>query len=67
MEVIDQKEIVKIYGQAETFADKIKLLLAKREQDFLCQEIAPKVIPQPQLLVKGHKDLNEDGKYLKRW
>eukprot|EP00957_Ditylum_brightwellii_P032691 2478032-Ditylum_brightwellii.AAC.1 len=52
-----------MHGQSETFADKIRPLLAKGEKDFLCEGIASKAIPQPQLLVKDHKDLNEDGKY----
>eukprot|EP00957_Ditylum_brightwellii_P075750 5756855-Ditylum_brightwellii.AAC.1 len=58
-----RKDIVRIRGEAEAFAAKVKLLLTKNEQDFLQEGIAYKAIPQPQLLVKDRKEPEEDGSF----
>eukprot|EP00957_Ditylum_brightwellii_P158100 12034380-Ditylum_brightwellii.AAC.1 len=55
-----RKDIVKIHGEAEAFATKVQLMLTKNEQDFLQEGIASKAIPQPQLLVKDHKEPNNN-------
>eukprot|EP00957_Ditylum_brightwellii_P183494 13977360-Ditylum_brightwellii.AAC.1 len=58
-----RKDIIKIHGEAEAFATKVQLMLTKNEQGFLQEGIASKAIPQPQLLVKDHKEPNDDGSF----
>eukprot|EP00957_Ditylum_brightwellii_P120758 9211285-Ditylum_brightwellii.AAC.1 len=60
---IKMKDIVKIHGEAESFVSKMQHMLTKNEQDFLKEGIASKTIPQPQLLVKDHKEPNNDGSF----
>eukprot|EP00957_Ditylum_brightwellii_P125396 9557515-Ditylum_brightwellii.AAC.1 len=56
-------DIVRIHGEAEAFAAKIRPLLTKNKRDFLREGITSKAIPQPQLLVKDHKPPEEDGSF----
>eukprot|EP00957_Ditylum_brightwellii_P210426 15364951-Ditylum_brightwellii.AAC.1 len=58
-----RKDIVKIHGEAEAFASKVQHMLTKNEQDFLKEGIASKAIPQPQLLVKDHKEPDNDSSF----
>eukprot|EP00957_Ditylum_brightwellii_P077623 5899262-Ditylum_brightwellii.AAC.1 len=58
-----RKDIVRIHGEMETFVTKIKPLLTKNERDFLQEGIASKAILQSQLLVKDHKEPEEDGSF----
>eukprot|EP00957_Ditylum_brightwellii_P210832 15365451-Ditylum_brightwellii.AAC.2 len=49
--------------KAKLYAAKLQPTLAKGEMAFLNEGIASKAIPQPQLLVKDHKDREENGDY----
>eukprot|EP00957_Ditylum_brightwellii_P211845 15366664-Ditylum_brightwellii.AAC.2 len=62
-EELDQKMIINIHRKDELYAAKLKPMLAKGGVDFLNEGIASKATPQPPLLVKGHKDREENGDY----
>eukprot|EP00957_Ditylum_brightwellii_P210585 15365143-Ditylum_brightwellii.AAC.1 len=55
--------IVKIHTEAEQYADSLVGILSTSKLDFLREGIASKAIPQPQLLIKDHKDQEPNGDY----
>eukprot|EP00957_Ditylum_brightwellii_P128572 9807709-Ditylum_brightwellii.AAC.1 len=63
MDELSQKMIINLHRKAELYATKLKPMLAKGEMDFLNKGTASKAIPQPKLLVKDHKDKEENGDY----
>eukprot|EP00957_Ditylum_brightwellii_P027541 2081919-Ditylum_brightwellii.AAC.1 len=52
--------VVNIHAEAEKYAKSLVGILSTSKMGFLCEGIAPKAIPQPQLLIKDHKKLESD-------
>eukprot|EP00957_Ditylum_brightwellii_P149256 11366643-Ditylum_brightwellii.AAC.1 len=60
---ISRAEIVNLHVEAKKFAASFLDLLSKGEKAFLQEGLDSKAIPQPQLLIKDHKDWKQDGDY----
>eukprot|EP00957_Ditylum_brightwellii_P101377 7726286-Ditylum_brightwellii.AAC.1 len=63
---IPKQEVVKIKNAVELLTEDLKEELSTGEMCFLSEGIASNSIPQPQLLVKDHKERNKEGNFLTR-
>eukprot|EP00957_Ditylum_brightwellii_P089493 6814718-Ditylum_brightwellii.AAC.1 len=63
---IHRSNVVKIHEEAEQYADSLAGILSPSEFGVLREGIASRAIPQPQLLIKDHKDQEPNGDYLTR-
>ena len=52
-----------LHDDAKDFLKQINFLLSEKEIEFIEEALFLKAIPQPQLLVKDHKDPDEEGKF----
>eukprot|EP00957_Ditylum_brightwellii_P108838 8302520-Ditylum_brightwellii.AAC.1 len=52
-----------LHKDAENFPKHINFLLPEKEKEFIEEALFLKAIPQPQLLVKGHKDPDINGNF----
>eukprot|EP00957_Ditylum_brightwellii_P176524 13443432-Ditylum_brightwellii.AAC.1 len=52
-----------LHEDAESFLKQIDFLLSEKEKQFIEETLFLKAIPQPQLLVKDHKDPDIDGNF----
>ena len=50
-----------LYEYANLLLEKLKLELSVKEEEFVRQSLAARVIPSPKLLIKYHKTINEKG------
>eukprot|EP00957_Ditylum_brightwellii_P056547 4287512-Ditylum_brightwellii.AAC.1 len=57
------QEVVRIHHAAELLVEDLKEELLTGEMGFLNEGIASKAIPQTQLLVKDHKERDEEGNF----
>eukprot|EP00957_Ditylum_brightwellii_P102637 7822626-Ditylum_brightwellii.AAC.1 len=57
------QDIVNLHGDMLTFAKQLKDIFGEEEMDFLREGIKSRAIPEPQFLVKDHKNLGDDGHY----
>eukprot|EP00957_Ditylum_brightwellii_P092527 7046439-Ditylum_brightwellii.AAC.2 len=61
--VVPRCYITVLHKDEEDFLKQIKFLISKKEKEFIKEALFLKVIPQPQLLVKDHKDPDEKGNF----
>eukprot|EP00957_Ditylum_brightwellii_P158478 12062905-Ditylum_brightwellii.AAC.1 len=61
VEEIPRSEVVELHQKRENCVEKLSRSLLKGEGAFLWEGLNSKEIPQPQLLVKDHKDPDEAG------
>eukprot|EP00957_Ditylum_brightwellii_P138058 10525393-Ditylum_brightwellii.AAC.1 len=52
-----------LHEDAEDFLKQINFLLSEKEIEFIEEALYLKAIPQPQLLVKDHKNPDDDGNF----
>ena len=50
-----------LYENTNLLLEKVKLELSVKEEEFVRQSLAARVIPSPKLLIKYHKTINEKG------
>eukprot|EP00957_Ditylum_brightwellii_P205726 15345123-Ditylum_brightwellii.AAC.1 len=55
-----------LHEDAEEFLKQIEFSLSNKEKEFIEEALFLKAIPQPQILVKDHKDPNANGNFLTR-
>eukprot|EP00957_Ditylum_brightwellii_P050142 3801315-Ditylum_brightwellii.AAC.1 len=60
---IQRSNIVNIHAEAEKYAKSLVGIISTSKMGFLHEGISSKEIPQPQLLIKDHKELESDGEY----
>eukprot|EP00957_Ditylum_brightwellii_P205485 15344097-Ditylum_brightwellii.AAC.1 len=60
---IHHSNVVKIHEEAERYSENLAGILSPSELCFLREGIASKAIPQPQLLIKDHKDRESNGNF----
>eukprot|EP00957_Ditylum_brightwellii_P089974 6852360-Ditylum_brightwellii.AAC.1 len=53
---INRADIVNLHAEAKKFAASFLGLLSKGDEAFLQKDLDFKAVPQPQLLIKDHKD-----------
>eukprot|EP00957_Ditylum_brightwellii_P050037 3793199-Ditylum_brightwellii.AAC.1 len=58
--------VVLLHQNAEKYAEKLGGMLAKEEKAFLWEGMNSKAIPQPQLLIKDHRDPDEESLFKTR-
>eukprot|EP00957_Ditylum_brightwellii_P179865 13701868-Ditylum_brightwellii.AAC.1 len=56
-------DVVEIHVEAEKYVEGLIGLLSAGEMGFLKEGIALKAVPQSQLLIKDHEDLEDNGEY----
>ena len=62
-EQVPRTEVVKIHKEAVKFADSIRDFISTDEFNFIQESLTSKAIPQPQLLVKDHKPVDDSGDF----
>eukprot|EP00957_Ditylum_brightwellii_P076357 5803107-Ditylum_brightwellii.AAC.1 len=60
---VPRSYVTGLHEDAKEFLKQIDFLLSEKENEFIKETIFLKVIPQPQLLVKDHKDLDENSNF----
>eukprot|EP00957_Ditylum_brightwellii_P093605 7127895-Ditylum_brightwellii.AAC.1 len=61
---IRRPDLTNTHEDAKKFAETFSDTLSNSEMGFLCEGINSYAIPEPQLLIKDHKDPNEHGNFL---
>eukprot|EP00957_Ditylum_brightwellii_P016263 1223260-Ditylum_brightwellii.AAC.1 len=62
-ECILRKKVMEIHQEATKFVERLAGCLSCGENGLLQESLEAKAIPQPQLLVKDHKDKGEQGDF----
>ena len=60
-------KVMELYENANLLLEKVKLDLSVKEEEFVRQSLATRVIPSPKLLIKDHKAINENREFPTRF
>eukprot|EP00957_Ditylum_brightwellii_P071865 5462184-Ditylum_brightwellii.AAC.1 len=60
---VPQSYVTGLHEDAVEFLEQIDFLLSEKEREFIEEALFIKAIPQPQLLVKDHKDPDINGNF----
>ena len=63
--MVPRERLVEIEGDAFDLLERLDgvLLMTDKEHDFVKESLESKAVPTPQLLIKDHKDPDENGAY----
>jgi len=64
--VVDASRLVQAHKKAEELHAELEPMLSKNESDAIKESLNSRAVPTPIMLVKDHKDPDEEGKYPKR-